>query len=200
MADYMKHLFLQHNYMSLKMKYNQMEYPALGSKGPAKDGFGHIVETEKTEGNEEAVLETENQDTKDEKIAELEAQLQEARNKLERASRSKAKPFDVPDELFDYDEENDSVIIRNENLFDNFIDEKCKARVDRDKKKTDLRYKVLDQIKQIERRKRSLSSSSQVSLTFLGLDSPSRIRDRSESVESRGDPKQSRLAQSQPLL
>ena len=187
--------------MSLKMKYNEMEYPVLGSKGQAKDGFGNIVELEKAEGNEEASLETENVTAKDDKIAELEAQLQEAKNKLERASRPKAKQFDVPDELFDYDEENDSVVIRNENLFDNFIDEKCKARVDRDKKKVDLKNKVLDQIKQFERRKRSLSTSSQVSLTFLGLDSPSRIRGRSESVErDGGDSKQTRLAQSQPLL
>jgi hypothetical protein len=150
-------------YMSLKMKYNKMEYPVLGSNGPAKDGFGHMVELEKVEGNEEASLDTENVTAKDDKIAELEAQPQEARNKLERVSRPKANQFDV----FYYDEENDTVVIRNENLFDNFIDEKCKARVDRDKKKVDLKNKVLDQIKQIERRKRSLSTSNQVSLTCL---------------------------------
>jgi hypothetical protein len=47
MGDYMKHLYIHHNYMSMKMKFNQIQFPQLGSKGQASDGFGHIVESEK---------------------------------------------------------------------------------------------------------------------------------------------------------
>ena len=85
MSDYMKHLYLQHNYMSMKMKYNSVEYPLLGGRGQANDGFGNIVEPEKHEESQEP---SEMMDSsKDEKIAELEAQLQETKSKLERTSR-----------------------------------------------------------------------------------------------------------------
>ena len=58
---------------------------------------------------------------------------------------------------------------------------------------------MLEQVRQIERRKRCLSTDSVVSLSFL--DSLSRRRARSSSVERDcGDPKQSRLANSQPAM
>jgi hypothetical protein len=44
-GDYMKHLKVQHGYMSLKMKYHQTEFPSLG--GQAGDGFKHMVEADK---------------------------------------------------------------------------------------------------------------------------------------------------------
>ena len=47
----MKHLKLHHNYMSMKMKYHEMEFPSLSNQlsgnGQVRDGFGHIVEVEK---------------------------------------------------------------------------------------------------------------------------------------------------------
>ena len=42
--DYMKHLKLQHGYVSLKMKYQQEEFPQLGGKTHLADGFAHMVE------------------------------------------------------------------------------------------------------------------------------------------------------------
>ena len=47
MADYMNHLKYQHNYMSLKQKYQMEEYPLLGGRKHLNDGFGHIVEQKK---------------------------------------------------------------------------------------------------------------------------------------------------------
>ena len=44
-SDYMKHLKVQHGYMSLKMKFHEMEFPKLGSK--SSDGFNHMIEIEK---------------------------------------------------------------------------------------------------------------------------------------------------------
>ena len=99
---------------------------------------------------------------------------------------------DIPQEIFDYDEEKDEVIVKDETEFETFVDKKCKAEIDRDKKKSELRNKVLDQVRQIERRKRSLSISS-----ITSLDSPSRRRSRStDNIDGDGaDAKQSRLAQ-----
>ena len=48
-SDYMRYLKEKHGYTSLKMEYNQMQYPALGSQGNADHGFGHMVETEEVE-------------------------------------------------------------------------------------------------------------------------------------------------------
>ena len=133
-----------------------------------------------------------------ERIAELEAELLEAKSKLEIAGRPKVvRTLDIPQELFEYDEDKDEVIVKDTAGFETFVDAKCKAQVDRDKKKGDFRNRVLDQVRHSERRRRSLSTSS-----LASLDSPSRIRDRStESYEEIGaDAKQSRLAPSQSAL
>ena len=194
MGDYMKHLYIHHNYMSMKMKFNQIQFPQLGSKGQASDGFGHIVESEKNVDEIEIAVEPVQRNDANERIAELEAELSEAKSKLERAGRPRVVryAFDVPLEIFDYDEEKDEVTVKDETEFETFVDKKCKAEIDRDKKKIDLRNKLLDQVRQIERRKRSLSISS-----ITSLDSPSRRRDRStDSIDGEGaDAKQSRLAQ-----
>ena len=62
-----------------------------------------------------------------------------------------------------------------------------------------MKNKMLDQVRQLERRKRNLSSDSISSLTFL--DSPARRRHRSSESGGRDDldPKQSRLSHSQPV-
>ena len=118
------------------------------------------------------------------------------KSRLERVGRPKVvRAFDVPRELFDYDEVNDEIIVTDETGFDKFVDSKCIAQDDRDQKKVELKNRMLDQVKQIERRKRSLSVGS-----LTSLDSPSRIRSRSNDSAEKvgGDPKQSRLANSQP--
>ena len=40
----MKHLKLRHGYVSLKMKYQQEEFPLLMGKTHLADGFSHMVE------------------------------------------------------------------------------------------------------------------------------------------------------------
>ena len=53
MKDYMKHLYIKHNYMSMKMKFHQIQFPKLGNNNHENDGFGHIHEPE--ESSEEVV-------------------------------------------------------------------------------------------------------------------------------------------------
>ena len=205
----MKHLKLQHNYMSMKMKFHEQEFPSLspqlGGNGQVRDGFGHILEAEKEE--EEPTITDSGEDRKEsessvknDRIAELEAQLEETKARLDKANKDK-KSFDIPMQMFDYDEVKDSVIVMDETVFDRFVDEKCRARVNRDKRKTDMKNKMLDQVRTIERKKRDLSTDSLISLTFL--DSPARRRHRSESTDRDGvggDAKQSRISQSQSAL
>ena len=97
--------------------------------------------------------------------------------------------FDVPSESFDFDETNDEIFVKDEAAFDSFVDGKCTGQVDRDSRKDVLRNKMLHQVKQIERRKRNLSTGS-----LTSLDSPSRRRGRSTESTGRAgvDPKQSR--------
>ena len=203
MADYMKHLQLQHKYLSLKMKFQEMEFPLLGGRGKVSDGFGHIIETEKedeeVQSAQEPGFEVDQSKLKNDRIAELEVQLEETKAKL---AEKNSNTWVIPQQLFDYDEDNDSVIIKDETGFDKFLDEKCRARVNRDKRKADMKNKMLDQVKQFERRKRNLSVGSQVSLTFL--DSPSRRRGRStdstDGDRDGADSKHSRLSQNQSAI
>ena len=135
-ADYMKHLKLHHNYSSLKMKYQQEEYPFLTRPQNLGDGFGHMIEKEE---EDEIVLDnTEDAnnsqlDAKNLRIAELEAQisdqnllkqkLTETRARLEQVS--KAKTCDIPRDFFEYDEATDEVKTIDEAAFDQFVDKKC---------------------------------------------------------------------------
>ena len=199
MGDYMRHLYLQHNYMSLKMKYNQVQFPLLGSRAHANDGFGHISESEKSMDNIEVACDPAKTEDDARRIAELEAQLSETRNKLDKANRKVVKTLDVPQDMFEYDELNDEIFVRNEEEFDKLIDNKCMDSEDRERKKLELRNKLLHQVKHIERRKRNLSIGSIVS-----LESPSRRRARSPTGSPGCSPdrtgpglKQSRLSESQ---
>ena len=47
-SDYMKFLRVKHGYVSLKMEYLQMQFPALG-KSDSEAGFGHMVELQDVE-------------------------------------------------------------------------------------------------------------------------------------------------------
>ena len=71
----MKHLYLHHHYMSLKMKFTQIQFPLLGSKGTASEGFGHIIETEKDVDENEIASEPPKPTDDGKRIAELEAEL-----------------------------------------------------------------------------------------------------------------------------
>ena len=197
MGDYMKHLYIHHNYMRMKMKFNQIQFPHLGSKGQVNDGFGHINVSEKVTDDHETVEEALKKTADAEKIAELESELRSARAKLNIKPKV-VRTMDIPKELFDYDEVNDEIFVNDEVVFENFVDAKCVAQVDRDTKKLEFRSRVLEQVKHAERKKRSLSISSMAS-----IDSPSRQgrRDRptDDGEDSLGvDAKQSRFAKTPP--
>ena len=56
MGDYMKYLKEKHGYISLKMQYLQMQFPALGGSKDQEDGFGHMEEgVDLTENSEDSV-------------------------------------------------------------------------------------------------------------------------------------------------
>jgi hypothetical protein len=112
----------------LKMKFTQIQFPLLGTKGTASDGFGHIIEAEKDVDENEIGSELPKPTDDGKRIAELEAELLETKSRLERVGRPKVvRAFDVPKELFDYDEMNDEIIVTDETGFDNFVDSKCIA-------------------------------------------------------------------------
>ena len=84
--------------------------------------------------------------------------------------------------------------------FDKFVDKKCRSRQDRDKKKAELKNKILEQVKQTERRKRGLSVSSAASVGSLAISETSSKR-RLSSAESDGenDAKHSKVRLNQTL-
>ena len=101
--------------------------------------------------------------------------------------------------MFEYDEINDEIFVKNEVEFDRLVENKCPDTVDREKKKMELRNKLLHQVKYIERRKRNLSIGS-----IGSIESPSRRRARSPPGSPGSSPgrtgpgqKQSRLSESQ---
>ena len=130
MKDYMKHLYIKHNYMSMKMKFNQIQFPELGSKNHENDGFWHILEPE--EPTEDVVTEDKPSEAA-EKIAELEAELAKTKAKLNAKPRF-LRTFDIPQDLFDYDEARDEIFVRDEEEFASFVESKCVDQVDRKKR------------------------------------------------------------------
>ena len=197
-SDYMKHLKLHHNYTSLKMKYQQEEYPMLSGPRKIEDGFGHMVEND----DEEIVQATSEQGNelaqKDARIADLESQLSDQnllRQQLTEAKArlaTKSKSVEIPQHFFEYVEETYEVKTVDESAFEQFVDENCRARKDRDQRKLEMRNKLLDQVRVVERRRRGLSTSSAVS--FAWSESSSKVRARSEESDGGGEPKQSRLS------
>ena len=206
-SDYMKHLKLHHNYTSLKMKFQQEEYPLLSAPRKLGDGFGHMVENDTAEDEIDLPNNDQNIDLaqSNARIVELESQLSDQNLLKQQLTETKArlaantKTFDVPQHFFEYIAESDEVKTVNEPEFEKFVDGKCKVGKDRDMKKAELKHKVLDHVRQVERRRRGLSISSAASIAWS--DSSSRVRPRSvESDGGGGDPKQSRISLSQSAL
>ena len=197
-SDYMKHLKLHHNYTSLKMKFQQEEYPLLSSPRTLGDGFGHMVENQDAE--EEItipIIEKSGQiEQKDLRIAQLESQLSDQNLLKQQLTEAKArlnmsKTCVVPQQFFEYQAESDQVKTIDEEGFDKFVDEKCKFQKDREKKKNELKNKLLDQVRQVERRKRGLSISSAASISWSEF--APRVRARSVESDGGGDSKHSRV-------
>ena len=199
-SDYMKHLKLHHNYTSLKMKYQQEEFPLLAGPRKLGDGFGHMVENDDTE--EVAEVQGVDNSPKDARIAQLESQLSDQNQLRQQLTEAKArlgisKTLVVPLDFFEYEEETDQVITINQTGFEKFIDERCTSRRDRENKKADLKNKLLEQVRQIERKKRGKSISSIAS--FAWSDSSAKVRARSVEGDGGGDQKHSRVSPSQPV-
>ena len=152
MGDYMNHLKLQHNYMSLKQKYQLEEFPQLGGHKHLRDGFGHIVE-EKEDVEEDLEITVVASLDKDARIAELEAQLSdhnkvkqqlvETKSKLDSAKKKvrhdpeshKVAKMVITSEALEYDFVQDKVITKNEDELNRLVEEHCKATEDRENKK-----------------------------------------------------------------
>ena len=164
-ADYMKYLKHSHNYLSLKMKYKnklEQEFPALTKKAVEDDGFGHMVEEENNEQEENVTIPEENGEN----------------SSLENILK-------VDPEEFDYDSKLDTIKPKDKKAFDNLIEQHptvntLKRGENRDKKVAGLKAKVLDTLKVAERKKRNLSCES-IKSGCSGWDIDDNFRERSLS-------------------
>ena len=195
-ADYMKHLKLQHGYVSLKMKYQQEEFPQLGGKTHLSDGFSHMVETAENESDEIFIDKAATDDAQDSDTNALYQELMLTKSKL--ASAQKKLNFSNPEltkvatiaaNHLDYDEKEDTLTFKNEAEFNKLVEDHCQAKSNRPKKIQALKNKVLAQVKVIERRHRGLSVSSS------GSDKRHRSGDSQDDVGSSKSFRLSTLAQ-----
>ena len=183
------------------MQYQQQEYPLLGCPRQLGDGFGHMIENQDLD-DEIVATTAEQKDRKDERIAQLESQLSDQNLLRQQLTEAKARlniartSVMIPQHFFEYIEETDAVKTIDEAGFDDFIETNCKASKDREKKKLELKNKLLDQVRQVERRKRGLSISSMGSISVS--ESSNRVRQRSEEGDTDGGgvQKQIRITQS----
>ena len=147
-----------------------------------------MVENQDVE--DEIVVTTEQKDGKDERIAQLESQLSDQNLLRQQLTEAKARlniartSVMIPQHFFEYIEETDAVKTIDEAGFDDFIETNCKASKDREKKKLELKNKLLDQVRQVERRRRGLSISSMGSISVS--ESSNRVRQRSEEGDTEG--------------
>ena len=124
----------------------------------------------------------------------LKQKLTETKARLDQLKRSKACV--IPQDFFEYNAVTDVVQAKDETEFDKFVDKKVRATQDREIRKSELKNKMLEQVKQSERRKRGLSVSSVVSLAFS--DASSRRRGRSDDSDGGVDAKHSKCSPELP--
>ena len=202
-ADYMRHLMLQHNYRSLKLQH-QHEYPTLGSS--SNDGFGHMLEREK-ETNEEdtATVTSDSESVNKEKITLLEQQLSEANAARQQQvmeiaklkanyeaeavkidlNKSEAGSITVRATNFEYDEENDTLKVIDAEELNRELENHCTADTNRGRKIEQMRNRVLSQLKGIERKRRKRDgSANSVSSINSGVGV---VRKRCEDEDDRRD-------------
>ena len=192
------------------MKYQQEEFPLLASPRQQSDGFGHMVEKEEEDEEQMPVTSEESNqlESKNTRITELETQLSdqnelkqkltEAKARLEQLKREKwAKTCDVPKDFFEYNDDTDEVKAIDDAEFDKYVDQKCGAKQNRERKKVEMKNKMLEQVKQTERRKRGLSVCSVTSFAYSDTSSMSKVRPRSIDSDTGGDAKHSRVSLNQ---
>ena len=184
-ADYMRHLKLQHNYTSLKMKFRE-EFPKLANV-PHQDGFGHMKEVLESElGGGGAAQDEESVEQHDtvqgDAILDLQKQLSEANSAREHQlheiaklkaslskqeesmavllNKNKGSEINIRADNFEYDEESDTLTVLDEKALDKELEQYCTTPgKDRDMKINQLKRRVLSQVKGIERGKRGRNSS-----------------------------------------
>ena len=184
-ADYMRHLKVQHNCTSLKMKFRE-EFPQLTNVSH-HDGFGHMKEACESEpggglvGHEEGAV-GQHDTVQDDIILGLQKQLSEANSAREHQlheiaklkasltkqeesmavllNKNKGSEINIRADNFEYDEESDTLKVLDEEAFDKELEKYCTTPgKDREKKLGQLRRRVLSQVKGIERGKRGRNSS-----------------------------------------
>ena len=220
MADYMKYLKEKHGYTSLKMEYQQMQFPALGGADKDDDGFGHMEDSnENQEGDESERLSSKHisdMNQVQQQLVETKAQLvleqkhaRRAMLKLKHVEKVASQRlvesmpglnFDhltmlfatfMENDDFDYDEDNDLVEPKPENELLKRIEESSGDLPDKEKKLTMVRNKVLDKLKRTLRRER-LSSRGSVSSLDSRTSSRTRLRSKDDETESERVAKQSK--------
>jgi uncharacterized protein YcbK (DUF882 family) len=200
-GDYMKHLKLQHGYVSLKMKYQQEEFPQSMGKTHLSDGFSHMVETVDNDSPDIiAEVDLDKTAAQDSDTNALYKELMLTKSKLASAEKklsfadpelNKVAKLSIAANHLDYDETEDTLTVKNEAEFNNFVEQHCQAKSNRPKKIQALKNKVFAQVKVIERRQRGISVSS------AGRDAGDKRYRSSDNLSDIGSSKSFRLAMSQ---
>ena len=197
MSDYMRHLKLQHNYVSLKIQFQNQEFPQLGGQKHLSDGFNHMDEA--AEDITEITVVEKDDCEKDCEIEYLRKELYVTKSMLEKV-QLKRKPIDNPDvtkvvklvsentnNIVEYDPEQDRVITNNEMEFTRMMKQHCKEGTDPEKKLDYMKNQVLEKFRILERKRLGLKPSRSRSLR----------RGRSEDSDSEaGSVKSIRMASS----
>ena len=210
-ADYMRHLRLHHNYVSLKMQYKE-EFPQLDID-TVHDGFEHMLESP------EESIENDGTAKSDEKavIVQLQKELSEANLAREQGvheiaklkasmvkeeqsmvvgmNKNKSGEINIRADNFDYDPESDTLRVLDEDQLNQELENYCTATdKNKEKKFTEMRRRVLSQVKGIEREKRGRRSSvCSVRSVYSGIGT---VRKRSEDDEEEGISKSIKLQSS----
>ena len=204
-GDYMRHLKLHHNYTSLKMKFRE-EFPQLSTN--IQDGFGHMKEASDEElvGESDQIQALNDNESPADKntILLLQKQLSEANLARENQvheiaklkasvtkheelmlvgiNKSKGGQINIRTDNFLYDEDSDTLKVLDAEALDKELEQYCtNPGKERGKKISEMRSRVLSQVKGIEREKRGRNSSvCSVRSIYSGIGT---VRRRSESDE-----------------
>ena len=175
-ADYMRHLRIHHNYVSLKIKYKE-EFPQL-DLDTHHDGFEHMRELPEESNH---IDDKENPDDKA-VIVQIQKKLSEANLAREQGvheiaklkasivkqehsmvvgmNKSKSGEINIRADNFEYDPENDTLKVLDEAQLKLELEGYCTATdKNKEKKINEMRRRVLSQVKGIEREKRGRRSS-----------------------------------------
>ena len=178
-SDYMRHLKVNHKYMSLKMKFKE-EFPQLSKS--ENDGFEHMIEdldtvTENTKADttvanpeeRENILLLQKQlseanlarEQQVHEIARLKASIvKQGESMMIGVNKSKSGQLNIRVDNFSYDEVTDTLTVIDDEALTNELEQHCIAtEKDKERKINQMRMRVLSQVKGIEREKRGRNAS-----------------------------------------